>query len=162
MVAFEAMKSRFITTLSLFAIIVGVIGMLSGIVQLLSYGAFQSEPELASLVLVSFQEMFGMQLTTEQVASLLLRNGVSGLVISILNMVIGVALKRRSRWARPVSIYMILFITLGMIGSLLTSDIRPDLPIFWAGSALTLVAVVLHTGIILKLRSPAVRAEFEG
>jgi hypothetical protein len=161
MVALEHMKSRFVTTLSVFAIIAGVIGTLSGLLQLLSYGALQSEPELAPLVLSSFQEKFGMELTAEQVSSMLLRTGASGLLVSILSIVIGVALKRRSKWARPASIYLILFITLGMISSLLSSGFRPELPLFWAGTGLTVLAIFVHTGIILKLRSPAVRAEFK-
>ncbi len=162
MVAFESMKSRFVTTLSVFAIIAGSVGLVSGSLQLFSYGALQREPDLAPLVVASFQEKFGMELTIEQVSSMLLRTGGSGLVVSILSIVIGVALKRRSRWARPASIYLILFLTLGMISSLLASGFRQEMPLFWAGAALTALAIFVHTGIILKLRSAAVRAEFEG
>jgi hypothetical protein len=154
------MKSRFVSTLSVFAIIVGAFGILSAAIQLLSYWTLATQPELEPLVLVSFQEKFGMELTAEQVRTMLLRSGASGLVVSGLSIVIGVALKRRSSWARPASIYLIFFLTLGMVSSLLSTGFRPELPLYWAGMALTALALFIHAGIILKLRSPEIRAEF--
>jgi hypothetical protein len=154
------MKSRFVSTLSIFAIIVGAFGTLSALMQLASYWTSASQPEMESLMLASFEESFGLGLTAEQVRAMLLRGGTSGLVVSGLSIVIGVALKRRAGWARPASIYFIFFITLGMISSQLSTGYRPELPLYWAGLVLTVLALFIHAGIILRLRSPEVRAEF--
>ena len=154
------MKSRFVSTLSLFAILAGVFGILSSALQLLSYRALESQPEIAPILVASLQEKFGIDLSIEQIQHLLLRNGASPLLVSVLSLVIGIALKRRASWSRPASIYLIFFLTLGMVSSIVSAGYRPDMPLYWAGAGLTVLAVILHAGIIMKLRSPQVQAEF--
>ena len=93
------MKSRFITGLWIFGVVAGVLGLVSGAMQLASLGALRSQPELWPLLQESLGR-FGLSLTPQQLEQLVLRNGITILVVSILTIGISLGLRRRARWSR--------------------------------------------------------------
>ena len=154
------MKSRFITGLWIFGMVAGVLGLVSGAMQLASLWSLRAQPELVPLLQESLGRM-GLNLTPEQLEQMVLRNGITILVVSILTIGISLALRRRARWSRKAVISLIAILTVGMLASLVRSEFAANPPLYWTGVTLTVIAAFIHGGIILKLRSPEIRAEFE-
>ncbi len=158
---------RFVGGLAFFAVIGSLLGVFSGVLQLATEASLMKNPETAPLIVESFQERFGMGLTAEQISQMLVRNGALTLALSLVGMVVGVALWRRVWWSRAASIYLLFFLTVGMVSSsIATLGGAAPVPgvsvesLRWASAGLTVLAVVVHAGIIIRLRSPEVRAAF--
>ena len=154
------MKSKFVTSLWILAVVVSVLGLISGSLVLLSLWAIRSQPELLAILQESLTK-WGLSISSEEVDRMLMKNGISTLGGSVLSLWIGLAIRSRKPWSRVASIYLIMAITVGMVVSIFSVKVQPSFPLYWAGVALTVLAVILHTAIILKLRSPEIRSEFE-
>ncbi|NDD92034.1 hypothetical protein EBZ37_08120 [bacterium] len=158
------MRSRFVTSLGWFAFAGSFLGLLSGAGQLAIYKMFSGNPELLraaeAALEMSFQEKFGAPWPGVDIRGMLLRNGSSSALVGLLGVIVGIALLRRKYWARLASIYLIAGITLVMVVSVFRTPFQTGVPLYWAGLGLTVVTLILHVGIIMKLRSPEIQAEF--
>lgn len=154
------LRSRFVTSLGWFAVIGSFLGILSGAGQLALYRTLSQNPELLQVAEMSLQEKFGASMQGLSIQGMLFRNGSSSALVGLLGVAIGIALLRRVSWARLASIYLISAITIAMVVSLMRTPFQANALLYWASLGLTILAIFLHLGIIAKLRSPQIRAEF--
>ncbi len=101
----------------------------------------------------------GASVTFSAVAGMAFERPSPGLVAALVGgvsaMVAGVGLNQREEWARQGFMFVLVY---GMVGALVDFAVGP----LRIGRLLgLLVALALNLWIIAKLRSPAVRAEFE-
>lgn len=146
------MKSKFVTHLGIFAVLGSLLSLLSGALQLFF---------LAELPIAILRERFGSAWTEESIRALLFRHGIGAVVIGFSGILLGIGLLRRWRWARLGAIYFIALLTAIMVISMLTTPTTVGMMLYGAGIAVTIAGVMLHAGIIWKLRSSEVRGEFD-
>ena len=154
------MRSKFITTLSIFAVVASVLGLASGTLQLLAFQGLKDHPDLAALTLEAVSQQMGASVTLVELEQMLLDHGLFSMVTSILGVALGYGLWRRRAWARTGSIYLILVMTLWLVSSSVSSALPLSNWMYWFGLAFAALIAGIHAGIIVKLRSPEVRAEF--
>ncbi|MEN9723406.1 MAG: hypothetical protein RJB38_1392 [Pseudomonadota bacterium] len=153
-------KSRFVTWLGVFGIIGSAFGLFAGAIQLLSWWGLERAPDLAPVLTDQLREQFGVSMSLEEISSVLLRHGVSTTGASVAGVIMGWGLLLRRSWARSGAIFLLVILTLGMGVSAFTSPAGVSSLLYWVALAFTGLAVFVHGGIILKLRSLEIRREF--
>jgi hypothetical protein len=153
-------KSKFVTWFAIFAGLASVVGLLSGAIQLLAFQGLEQQPEVADLALAAVRQQTGSVLSLDELKRTLLEYGLFSVASSLVGLVLTYGLLRRRPWSRTGAIYLIFFMTLGMVSGSIASVLPVSHWLYWLSLAFSMLIVGVHAGIIVRLRSPEVQAEF--
>lgn len=153
-------RSRFVTTLGWLTLALCVfLGVGSG-VELLAARMLEAQPEAAVQIGLSLQSQTGQFVDVQALPAMLYRQAMTHGIMAFFGVPAAWGILKRRDWARKLVIVMIVVATLALVPSLLLGEIPSYIPRA-ATAAIFVIACFVHGGIIKKLLSPEIAAEFE-
>jgi hypothetical protein len=154
------MRSKFVSSLGWLTIVVSVLlGIFAGI-ELAAFVMVSNQPELAIQIGLALQQQTGQFVDMNSLPAQLSRQALTHGVTALLGIPVAIGLLKRREWARKLTIFLIVLVTLGMAPQLLFSELPPQIP-RWLTAGVFLFAAAVHAGIIRKLMRPEIRSEFQ-
>lgn len=152
-------RSRFVTSLGWLTLaLCALLGVGAG-VELFAARMLESQPEASVQIGLALQAQSGQFVDVQALPAMLHRQAITHALMALVGVPAAWGLLKRKEWARKLVIAMIVVATLALVPSLLLGEIPSNIPRA-ATAGIFVIACFVHGGIIKKLLSPELAAEF--